>query len=938
VFTLRTLGGASIEADGRPLHGRAAQRRRLALLALLAVARTRGMSREKLIGYLWPETTADRARHLLSESLYVLRKALGENAFVGVGSELRLNPEVVKTDVGDFEDARERGNWEMAAAAYGGPFLDGFYLDGAPEFERWMEAERDRLARAYREALETLAEEAEERRDSKQAAQWWLRAAAVDPASSRIALRLMEALAAAGDRTGAIRHAQVHTALLREEYGAAPNPDVVALAERLRIEPPPSPPPPAPPVRSARPRSGTHDRLPTEPARVPSPPPETVTAPSPHTPPHTAKSKGWFTWRVAFGGAAVFLLLGFLFAVYVLPRSNSLIASGALGPREPILVADFRSPGGDSLLAAVVTDALRIDLSQSPLVTVVERGRIREALTRMKKPDTAALDPPLAREIALREGIHAVLSGEVAPAGAGFVISARLLSPDSEAVLAAFREAARDSTELIPAIDRLSRELRERIGEPLRSIHRSESLARVTTGSLEALRKYSQATHAIDQEGNYRKGVVLLEEALELDPGFAMAYRKLGTVLANEGDLTRATEMYRRAYQHRDRLTERERYLTVADYHEAIGEWEEAITAYRMLLDRSPSDWVALNNLGLLYEQVGDYERAVHLYTRAVEADSSSALALSNLVEALINLGELNRAAAANQRFMQKFPTHPRGLNNASRLAAVRGDYRAAEAYTRALREEQWEDTSWRVWTTLRLGHLAAVRGKLIEAERHLRDAMEEERRSGTPAGYLEGAITLGMLDLYARRAPDKAVARIERALADHPLDAIPYGDRPYVDLARLYAETGDIGRARALLEQMESSADPRLARLVERDRRSMRAALALAEGRVEDAISQLRTIDPPTCPICELPYLGRAYEQAGQPDSAIAVYERYISTPYFYRIDHDAVWLPYTYERLVHLLLRQGDEEQAARYARKLATLWRDADPELRSQVMKAR
>ena len=259
-FTVRTLGGAQVEGPAGPVAGRAAHRRRLALLALLASSRSGSVTREKLIGYLWPERRSAKARHLLSVALSALRKELGDDAFVSTGDELSLNAEVVASDVGAFEAALAAGEWRRAAELYRGPFLDGFYVEDAPAFQQWAEAERDRLARAYADALERLAGASEAAGDPEEAARWWRRAAAHDPCSSRVALRLMRALEAAGDRVSAIRHAEAHEAALREELDIEPDAEVAALAARLRSDPglpsPPAAPVPAAPARAEQDAGG----------------------------------------------------------------------------------------------------------------------------------------------------------------------------------------------------------------------------------------------------------------------------------------------------------------------------------------------------------------------------------------------------------------------------------------------------------------------------------------------------------------------------------------------------------------------------------------------------------------------------------------------------------------------------------------------------------
>ena len=205
-FRLELLGDPVFSGPDGPVRGRAAHKRRVALLAVLAVARGRPVGRERLIGLLWPELTTEAARHNLSESLYVLRKELGEGAVgAATAGDVTLDPSLVASDVAELQDRLDAGDSEEAAALYRGPLLDGFYVADAPEFERWVEGERDRLARAYARAVEGLAEAAEVEGSAIRAVDWWRRLAAHDPFSSRTALRLVRALDAAGERPSALR-------------------------------------------------------------------------------------------------------------------------------------------------------------------------------------------------------------------------------------------------------------------------------------------------------------------------------------------------------------------------------------------------------------------------------------------------------------------------------------------------------------------------------------------------------------------------------------------------------------------------------------------------------------------------------------------------------------------------------------------------------------
>src|SRR2546427_5541163 len=212
-FRLRTFGGLSLTGESGPVTGAATQRRKLALLAVLATGGERGVSRDRLLALFWSESDAEHARHALTQSLSALRRELGsDDLFLG-SADLSLNPALIDSDVADLETALARTELERAIALYVGPFLDGVHLDhahGSPEFEHWVDAERARLAGLIADALERLAVGATERREHRRAVEWWRRLAALDPYSSQIVSGLMRALIAVGDSAGALRQAEIH--------------------------------------------------------------------------------------------------------------------------------------------------------------------------------------------------------------------------------------------------------------------------------------------------------------------------------------------------------------------------------------------------------------------------------------------------------------------------------------------------------------------------------------------------------------------------------------------------------------------------------------------------------------------------------------------------------------------------------------------------------
>ena len=193
MFKLRLLGGLSLESNSDGQLRRATQKRRLALLAVLAIRPGAVITRDKLLALFWPEVASDEARHRLSAALYDLRQALGDESIVSRGDEIWLTPTALECDVVEFEAAVERRDWQLASQVYRGPFLDGVHIEDAAEFDQWAEQRRAQLARGFSRSLEELARDCTTKGDHAAAVEAWQRLADSDPLNDRFALGLMKA-------------------------------------------------------------------------------------------------------------------------------------------------------------------------------------------------------------------------------------------------------------------------------------------------------------------------------------------------------------------------------------------------------------------------------------------------------------------------------------------------------------------------------------------------------------------------------------------------------------------------------------------------------------------------------------------------------------------------------------------------------------------------
>ncbi|MGI9044868.1 MAG: AfsR/SARP family transcriptional regulator, partial [Gemmatimonadaceae bacterium] len=234
-FRLQTFGTIRLvgAADETVLGDHGHQRRRLALLAVLAASGERGRSRDQLLGLFWPDVSQSRARHSLEQLLYAIRTSLDASVFAGM-NPVRLNAAFVSSDIADFADALVDEKLEAAVEMYRGPFLEGFYLSDAPEFEQWLDAERARIERSYTETLERLAKDAEDAGDFAASSRWLRKLIDTDPVSSRHATGLIRALMNAGDHASALKYAERYEAIVAQELGTSVGPAVAELVAEVR--------------------------------------------------------------------------------------------------------------------------------------------------------------------------------------------------------------------------------------------------------------------------------------------------------------------------------------------------------------------------------------------------------------------------------------------------------------------------------------------------------------------------------------------------------------------------------------------------------------------------------------------------------------------------------------------------------------------------------
>ena len=918
---LHTLGRVHLVADdGAELPG-GSQAKRVALLAYLALARESPVRRDALLALFWPELAEQDARGALRQALYYLRRVAGD-VFTTSGDEVSLRDGALRCDAVELEQAVRAGRFEDAVALYRGDFFDGFHVDDvSPELEEWVSRTRSRLKRRASGAAWSAADAASSAGGTERAIELARRACELDGDQEAGWRRLMALQAETGDRVGALRTYEELTTRLEREFDTKPASETAALAERIRTA-----------EISGTAIASTLTGAGVRGDHVARQEPERVLE-------QPAKRRRWGIALVA-GIVGSFVIAGAIGAYTYIRLSDanpSLVATGSLAARDRLVVADFSDLAGDSLLAAGITEAFRVDLSQSPIVRVLSARQVAGVLERMQRPRDTPLSEELAREVAAREGAKAIVTGSIANVAGAFSVNVKLVSTERGDVLAAFREAAADSSQLLAAVDRVSKQLRNRIGESLRSVRSLPPLAQYTTGSLAALRKYTEGVR-IGLAGRRSDAIRLLEEAVAIDTGFATAYVALATTYGGIAEPGRSQAMIQRAIAHQQRLPFSERSFTVAIDAVTRGEIETAIDAYTRLLERYPDDYRALNNLALIYNDRRQFAIAESLFTRATRVDSTIPNFYFGIHSAQVFQGKFRESRATLDLITRRFPGNPILLNVEIQDAAAQQHWEEAERQAETTIAAAQGDTLALIDPYEALAGITMTRGRLGEAERLWRTHLALSAAAQSRGRHLFGLVQLANLYLRHRGDSTRALRLVDSALAATPLDSVLPGDRLYDDLARFYATAGRLTRARELLAAAEVN-DSVLARSAGAERTWARGVLALAEGRATVAESELRrAADALVCPMCALPDLARAYEATGKPGAAVTVYERYLATPWLWRYEVDAPELGWAMKRLAELYDARGETEKAAAMRGRLLQLWRRADPELQPVLSQVR
>ncbi|HSG10108.1 MAG TPA: tetratricopeptide repeat protein [Longimicrobiales bacterium] len=660
---------------------------------------------------------------------------------------------------------------------------------------------------------------------------------------------------------------------------------------------------------------------------------------------HPLHQERLLTWRNAILGgvgagtllvASVIAYFG-MWAAGVGPMGN-LVAQGVIAKGDAVILADFADATGEGL-GEVVTQALRVDLSQAEVLRVVEQAELRDVLARMQRSQDTPMTSDVAQDAAVREGVKAVLDGEVAAAGSGYLITATLREAQSGRTLASFRSAAESSDDVIKAIDRLSQDIREKSGESLRNIRAGEPLEEVTTASLEALRLYVEADRAWDQ-GDQPRALELLNQAVELDPEFAMAWRRMAALYNNTGlDPERLVEATTQAYEHRLRLTERERYLAEAFYYSTIPQDRaKTMAAYQNVLRVAPDERSALNNLANEYQDIQDLERAGELYRRAVDGPGRSTTAFQNLFRNRMGMGRLDEAAEVLKEYEAAYPEDVTLWEWRFWSAFVLGDMDAASGFARPVATDPAQPAYVRANALDHLGQVAYWEGRLDEGRRYF---LEAERAGAGAAPVLAWVRRLwtGYSELRVGD-PAWALEHVRSGMRDGTFDALAQPERNHWFTGLNLAYGGDLQDLNRVLADMEDALSKGAMGLADRlDMERLRIMGRAAAGEKDGIQEALAANDAEfgcAVEVCQDVIRAWAAEKVGDTSEAIRLHELIRQSGYAFPELNGPHRLHSTL-RLGPLYEEAGDLAKAIEAYQRLVDQWSGADARGRRVVDQA-
>ena len=628
-------------------------------------------------------------------------------------------------------------------------------------------------------------------------------------------------------------------------------------------------------------------------------------------------------WKLVSAAAVVLVALAASGTYWL--RSHKVTA---LTERDTIVLADFTNTTGDEVFDDTLKQALAVDLGQSPFLKILSEDKVRQTLREMTRLPSERLTRDLAREVCQRAGSKAYLAGSIAALGTQYVIGLEALNCASGDVLAREQVTAAGKEQIIPALGQAASRLRSEVGESLSSVQKFDvPLSQATTNSLEALKAYTLGAKAQREKGDF-EAIAFQKRAIELDPNFALAYDNLGICYSNLNQPSLAADYLKKAFDLRDRVTEREKFhITALYYDTATGELEKANRTDELSEQVYPQDRESYTDLASNYMILGQYEKAATETREELRLDPNDAVGYGNLSQIYLALNRFDEARTTTEEALGRNLNHTALHLNLYALAFFQGNTAAMK------QQEDWAIGKPGVehWMLSLESDTEAWFGRLGKARELSRHAVESARRSDEkePAALWQAnAAIREALFGNADAARQNAAAAVARAPGSRDAEA---------QAALAYALADDTAHAQTIADDLakrfpqntlvQSVWLPTIHAQIEMGHKNPARSIELLQATAPYELGMLSASAPNSC-LYPVYVRAKAYLTAQQGPAAVAEFQKIL--------DHGGLLWNSATGALARLGLARayaqaGNAEKSLAQYREFLALWKNADPDLR-------
>jgi eukaryotic-like serine/threonine-protein kinase len=590
-----------------------------------------------------------------------------------------------------------------------------------------------------------------------------------------------------------------------------------------------------------------------------------------------------------------------------------------LTERDTVLLTDFVNTTGEPVFDGTLKQALAVHLGQTPFLNLFPDERVRETLRFMGRSPDDRITRDVGREICERQGIKAMLGGSISRLGSNYVLTLEAINPRSGDPFASEQIETDSKEKVLASLGQAASNLRKKLGESLSSIQKYDvKIEQATTSSLEALKAYAMG----DEErtkGRTRESLVFYKRAVELDPNFAMAYARIGVHYYNQEQVETSKQYIQKAYDLRDRISERERlYISEKYFNYVTGEFDKAVETMQTWSKLYPDDFVPHNNLSISYKILGRHEDALKESLEAVRLSPNNTSARTNVISSFISLGRFDEAEQALGELRKINPDQAIVHGTAAFLAFIRGDQAAID------REIEWAKgkPDEADFTAMRAAY-AMYSGKLKESEELSQRAVEmfvqqsrQENASNVLLGLAANMAFVGQCD-QGKNYVKSAMSLFQ-------------GDIGVGSAALIYAACGDRGRAESMIEAARTAA-PKSTFLTAIITPMVRAEIERNRGNTAEALQLLESIrnyDRGQATGLSNNYVrGKLYLEQRRSNEAVAEFKKIIESP---GIESFSPLHALAHVGLARAAALDGDIAGSRKGYQDFFALWKDADADL--------